>query len=240
MQSTVPHASSLSLIDLVLSAGLMGKLVLLLLLAISVFCWTVIFAKWKSLKAAQHGNTHFLEFFWQSKSMDDIFLSVDQYAKSPIAAVFRSGMKELRKLPGTSDPAFVGLEVENVGRSLSRASNDEVAILEKNITWLATTASAAPFIGLFGTVWGIMTSFQRIGASGAASLAVVAPGISEALIATAAGIGAAIPAAIFYNFFLNQIKRVALDIDGFNQDFLNIVRRSQLQSRDRSAPAREV
>lgn len=240
MQSNAPHAASLSLLDLVLNAGIMGKLILLLLLGISVFCWAVIFAKWKSIKTAQAGNVRFLEFFWQSKSMDDIFLNVDQYARSPIAAVFRSGMKELRKLPGTLEPALAGLEVENVGRSLSRASNDEIAILEKNITWLATTASAAPFIGLFGTVWGIMTSFQRIGASGAASLAVVAPGISEALIATAAGIGAAIPAAVFYNHFLNQIKRVALDIDGFNQDFLNIVRRSQLQSRDRGAAAREV
>lgn len=218
----------------------MGKLVLLLLLGISVFCWAVIFAKWKFLNIARIGNTKFLEFFWQSKSMDEIFQSIDQHARSPIAAVFRSGMKELRKLPGTLDPATSGLEVENVARSLSRAANDEVATLEKHITWLATTASAAPFIGLFGTVWGIMTSFQRIGASGAASLAVVAPGISEALIATAAGIGAAIPAAIFYNYFLNQIKRIALDIDGFNQDFLNIVRRSQIQSRDRGPIQREV
>ncbi len=240
MQSTAPHVASLSLVDLVLNAGIMGKLILILLLGISIFCWAVIFVKSKSLKAAREGNTHFLEFFWQSKSMDEIFLGVDQHAKSPIAAVFRSGMKELRKIPGTIDPSLAGLEIENVGRSLSRASNDEVAVLEKNITWLATTASAAPFIGLFGTVWGIMISFQRIGASGAASLAVVAPGISEALIATAAGIGTAIPAAIFYNHFLNQIKRVALDIDGFNQDFLNIVRRSQIQSRDRGTAPQEV
>src|SRR5262249_34449542 len=154
---------SLTIIDLVLNAGIMGKLVLLLLLFISVFCWAVIFAKWKSLSSAREGNTQFLQFFWQSKSMDEIFLSIDQYARSPIAAVFRSGMKELRKLPGGGDPATGALEVENISRSLSRASNDEVAGLEKNVTWLATTASAAPFIGLFGTVWGIMTSFQRIG-----------------------------------------------------------------------------
>jgi biopolymer transport protein TolQ len=174
--------------------------------------------------------------------MDEIYQGIDQYGRSPVAAVFRSGMKELRKLPGTSDPSMASLEVENVSRSLSRAGNEEVSTLEKHITWLATTASAAPFVGLFGTVWGIMTSFQSIGASGSANLAVVAPGISEALIATAAGIGAAIPAAIFYNFFLNQIKRIALDIDGFNQDFLNIVRRSQIQttSRSGSGVAREV
>jgi len=240
MQNTAPSATSLGLVDLVMSAGIMGKLVLLLLLAISVFCWAVIFSKHRSLKAAQLENTKFLGFFWQSKSMDEIFMKIDQFARSPIAAVFRSGMKELRKLPGSSDLTTAGLEVENVSRSLSRTANDEVAVLEKHVTWLATTASAAPFIGLFGTVWGIMTSFQRIGASGAANLAVVAPGISEALIATAAGIGAAIPAAISYNYFLNQIKRIALDIDGFNQDFLNIVRRSQIQSRSQGQPPREV
>lgn len=221
----------MGLLDLVMSAGLMGQFVLLSLLFMSIFCWAVIYAKWRSLKSATEENVKFISFFWQSKSMDDIFLRIDQFARSPIAAVFRSGMKELRKLPGNGDFATGSLEVENITRSLSRASNDEVAVLEKNVTWLATTASAAPFIGLFGTVWGIMTSFQRIGASGSANLAVVAPGISEALIATAAGIGAAIPAAIFYNYFLNQIKRIALDIDGFNQDFLNIVRRSQIQAR---------
>lgn len=239
MQNNTPHLASLGLFDLVLNAGLMGKFVLLLLLALSVFCWAIIYAKFRVLKTAQAENGKFLGFFWQSKSMDEIFMKIDQFAQSPIAAVFRAGMKELRKLPGSSDPTSAGLEVENVSRSLNRSANDEIAVLEKHVTWLATTASAAPFIGLFGTVWGIMTSFQRIGATGAANLAVVAPGISEALIATAAGIGAAIPAAIFYNFFLNQIKRVALEIDGFNQDFLNIVRRSQIQ-RDRSPPPREV
>jgi biopolymer transport protein TolQ len=238
MQTTAQPTISLGLLDLVMSAGIMGKLVLLLLLTVSVFCWAIIFAKYRTLKIAHSENGKFLGFFWQSKSMDEIFQKIDQFARSPVAAVFRSGMKELRKLPGGFDPATAGLEVENVSRSLTRAANDEVALLERHVTWLATTASAAPFIGLFGTVWGIMTSFQRIGASGAANLAVVAPGISEALIATAAGIGAAIPAAIFYNYFLNQIKRVALDIDGFNQDFLNIVRRSQIQSR--SGAPREV
>lgn len=236
MQNNTPHIGSLGMMDLVLNAGPMGKLILLLLLSISVFCWAIIFAKYRSLKTAQSENKKFIGFFWQSKSMDEIFMKIDEYARSPVAAVFRSGMKELRKFSGNSDALNAGLEVENISRALNRTANDEVATLEKYVTWLATTASAAPFIGLFGTVWGIMTAFQRIGASGAANLAVVAPGISEALIATAAGIGAAIPAAISYNYFLNQIKRVALEIDGFNQDFLNIVRRSQIQSRDRSTP----
>lgn len=220
--------ASMGILDLVMQAGWMGKFVLLLLLGISVFCWAVILAKHSSIKIATLENIKFLHFFWQSKSIDDIFIRIDEFSKAPIAAVFRSGMKEIRKLSGSGNPTFAELELENISRALLRSSNEEVAQLEKNVTWLATTASAAPFIGLFGTVWGIMTSFQNIGASGNANLAVVAPGISEALIATAAGIGAAIPASIFYNHFLNKIKRVALDIDGFNQDFLNIVRRSQI------------
>lgn len=225
-----PQVAKTEILDLLLHAGPMGQAIIAILLFISVFCWAIVFAKSKKLKAVQIDNQKFLAFFWQSKSMDEIFQKIDQYSNSPIAAVFRSGMKELRKLTGTGE-GIADLEVENISRSLSRASNEEVATLEKNITWLATTASAAPFIGLFGTVWGIMSSFQSIGASGSANLAVVAPGISEALIATAAGIAAAIPAAIFYNHFLTKIKRVALDIDGFNQDFLNIVRRSQIQAR---------
>jgi biopolymer transport protein TolQ len=220
--------TSLSLLDLLSHAGPMGKFILFSLLAISVLCWTVVFTKWTLLRKTTNDNHRFLQFFWQSKSMDDIYIRIDQYTGSTVAAVFKSGMKELRKLNGVSSTSST-LELENIQRALQRSSNEETANLEKHVTWLATTASAAPFIGLFGTVWGIMTSFQGIGASGSANLAVVAPGISEALIATAAGIGAAIPAAIFYNYFLNQIKRIAIDMDGFQQDFLNIIRRSQIQ-----------
>ena len=222
-----PNAS-LSILDLLAHAGLMGKFILFALLGISVMCWTIVFTKWTLLRKTTLENQRFVTFFWQSKSMDDIYVRIDQYAGSPIAAVFRSGMKELRKLNSVATGSHGHLELENIQRALGRTANEETATLEKNVTWLATTASAAPFIGLFGTVWGIMSSFQGIGASGSANLAVVAPGISEALIATAAGIGAAIPAAIFYNTFLNQIKRVAIDMDGFQQDFLNIIRRSQI------------
>lgn len=219
--------------DLISHAGIMGKLILISLLAISILCWTIVFAKWKLLKKTKEENARFLQFFWQSKSMDDIYNRIDGYSLSSIASIFKSGMKELKKLGNVSSSTNV-IEMENIQRALLRTSNEEVAQLEKNITWLATTASAAPFIGLFGTVWGIMTSFQGIGASGSANLAVVAPGISEALIATAFGIGAAIPAAIFYNAFLNQIKRIAIDMDGFQHDFLNIIRRSQLQLESQS------
>ena len=119
-------------------------------------------------------------------------------------------------------------EVSNIQRALNRTHALEIDEFEKYVDWLASTASAAPFVGLFGTVWGIMNSFQNIGAMGSASLAVVAPGISEALIATAVGLAAAIPAAIFYNYLINKIKRMSLDIESFSQEFLNMVQRSLL------------
>lgn len=230
--------TSLGLFDLVINAGWMGKLILLALLAISVFCWAIIFSKRKAFKIIKNENKKFLDYFWQSKSVDEIYSHIDTYSDSPIAHVFKAGIKELRKLSGNSE--FAAIETENVARALQRASNDQIAELEKNVSWLATTASSAPFIGLFGTVWGIMTSFQNIGASGSANLAVVAPGISEALIATAAGIGAAIPAAVFYNHFLNDIKKISIDLDNFNFDFLNIVRRSMIYSKSPSPQSPEV
>ena len=228
-QATNVKVQSMGLFDLVLNAGPMGKIVLVFLLAISVFCWAIIFSKYKTFKKIKEENKKFLDYFWQSKSVDEIYTHIDTYSASPVAHVFKSGIKELRKLTGQIE--FSQIENENIARALQRASNDQIAEMESHISWLATTASAAPFIGLFGTVWGIMTSFQNIGASGAASLAVVAPGISEALIATAAGIGAAIPAAVFYNHFLNDIKKISIDLDNFNYDFLNIVRRSVLYSK---------
>ena len=144
----------------------------------------------------------------------------------PVATVFKSGLKELRKVAPTEAALHNLGNVDNVHRALIRSSSSEVALLEKHVGWLATTASAAPFVGLFGTVWGIMNAFQSIGAYGAANLAVVAPGISEALITTATGIGAAIPAVVAYNHFAGQIRRLAVEMDGFSQDFINIVQRN--------------
>ena len=212
--------------DLVSNAGPVGKLVLVALLFVSILCWAIIFTKWRSLNKAIGENTRFLNFFWQSKSIDDIFARVESYSASPVASVFRAGVKELKKLPGNE--SLEDLRVDNISRALTRATSHELSLVEKHISWLATTASAAPFVGLFGTVWGIMSSFQSIGASGSASLAVVAPGISEALITTATGIGAAIPAAIFYNYFVTQIKKLAVEMDGFSNDFLNIIERSSI------------
>jgi biopolymer transport protein TolQ len=224
---TVQHG----VIDLISQAGLMVQFVLLLLLSASVVSWAIIISKWRVLKRASLQNEKFLDTFWHGKNIDEILTKSDKFPSSPVAAVFKSGVKELKKLSGAESTSPVGVAVEgvdNVQRALLRSANSEVAGLERHVGILATTASAAPFVGLFGTVWGIMNSFQNIGATGAASLAVVAPGISEALIATAMGLAAAIPAVMAYNHFAGQIRRLAVDMECFSQDFLNIIQRSML------------
>jgi biopolymer transport protein TolQ len=227
MQSPTP-AQQMGFFDLIGHSGPMAMLVLLVLLSASLFCWAIIFAKWTSLRRVNAENASFLEIFWHSKTIDEIMDKTENFQSSPIAMVFRSGVRELKKL-ASDELANAGIEkVENIHRALVRASNTEITTLEKNVGWLATTASAAPFVGLFGTVWGIMNAFQNIGATGAANLAVVAPGISEALITTAFGIGAAIPAVVAYNHFSGQIRRVSVDMESFSQDFMNIIQRSVL------------
>lgn len=225
-----PQIAPSGVLDLIMASGLVVKLVLILLLFASVVSWAIIFSKWRLMKLALHENATFLKVFWSAKNIDEIYEKTEKYDRSPIASVFKSGFKELKKLSSSESRGLDSDSVDNVSRALMRASTSEIAGLEKHVSWLATTASGAPFVGLFGTVWGIMNSFQNIGASGTANLAVVAPGISEALIATAVGLAAAIPAVIAYNYFAGQIKRVAVDMDCFAQDFLNIVQRSVLGS----------
>jgi len=216
----------LGVVSLVTQAGLVVQLVLLILILLSIVSWAIIFTKRRQLKAIQKENAEFLELFWNSQNMDGIYEKSDQFTISIVASVFRSGFRELRKHPLDGSRETSVAASENINRSLVRSIQQEVGNIERNVAWLATTASAAPFIGLFGTVWGIMNSFRSISQTGSASLAVVAPGISEALIATAVGLAAAIPAVIAYNQFVNQIKRIAISADCFSQDFLNIVQRS--------------
>jgi biopolymer transport protein TolQ len=227
---TQAHIAPTGIMDLIAQSGPVAKLVLLALLAASVLCWAVIIAKWRAMKVASSQNEKFLNAFWHGKNIDEVVTKSEKYPASPVASVFRSGVKELRKLAEPGSTAVGAEKVENIQRALTRATASEIAQLERYVGWLATTASAAPFVGLFGTVWGIMNSFQSIGASGAANLAIVAPGISEALVTTATGIGAAIPAVIAYNYFVGQIKRVAVDMECFQQDFINIIQRSALGS----------
>ena len=226
----------MSFMSLITETGFVAKLVLLILLAASIACWSIIISKWKRLSAARNQNATFTTLFWNGKNVDEIATKCENFPDSPVAIVFRSGVKELRKSSSSESTPMTGLEkFDTVQRALIRASNEQLSELEHNLSWLATTASAAPFVGLFGTVWGIMNSFHGIAATGSANLAVVAPGISEALITTATGIGAAIPAVVAYNYFVGEIKKVALDIENFTQDFLNIIQRSSSQGRKGSA-----
>lgn len=227
------HITQTSFLTLISEAGWVAKFVLLILFSASVFCWAIIVTKWKSIQTAQKQNEKFIATFWNGKNIEEIVSKSEKYPESPVASVFKSGVKELRKLSGGENSQGSPEKIENIHRALIRAATVEISNLEKNVGWLATTASAAPFVGLFGTVWGIMNSFQSIGATGAANLAVVAPGISEALITTATGIGAAIPAVIFYNYFAGQIKKVATDMECFSQDFVNIVQRSFMGNKNR-------
>jgi biopolymer transport protein TolQ len=225
---TTPHSTNaIDTLSLITEASWVAKIVLLLLLASSIVCWAIIFTKWRAMRAAFNSNSDFLDIFKTGKSIEDVFSKSDRLPTSPISTIFHQGIRELRLISGTESSGLSHFEkVDNIQRALLRASTQEVSSLEKNLGWLATTASAAPFIGLFGTVWGIMNAFQSIGASGAANLAVVAPGISEALITTATWIAAAIPAVVAYNYFTGQIRRIAVEMECFSQDLMNIIQRN--------------
>lgn len=215
------------------STGLVVKLVLAILLYFSVVSWGIIFYKILQVYRANSASERFLDFFWKAKRFDAISSQLDRFENSPLAVLFNEGYGELKKLQERvvekADPNIISTDlggIDNIARSLRRATTSEITRLEKYLTFLATTGSTAPFIGLFGTVWGIMTAFQGIGQSGSASLAVVAPGIAEALIATAIGLVAAIPAVMGYNHFQNKIRVLIAEMDSFSTEFLNIVQRN--------------
>jgi len=202
--------------------------VLVLLVVFSLVSWYIIGYKAIYLRRAQGESAEFLENFWQSKRLDAIYQLSENLKLSPISQVFRAGYVELSKLKSGDTEETLSHQLgglENVDRALRRAQTSEITHLESMVPFLATTGSTAPFIGLFGTVWGIMNSFISIGAQQSATLATVAPGIAEALIATAMGLVAAIPAVMAYNFFNSRIKVLAAEMESFSADFLNIVKR---------------
>jgi len=220
-------------LSLFAGTGIVVKIVLFILLYFSVVSWAIIFFKLLQVHKANKDSDQFLNFFWQTKRFDAISAQIDRFANSPLSVLFSEGYSELKKVvekgEDREDPHVLSTDlggVENVARALRRATTSEITRLEKYLTFLATTGSTAPFIGLFGTVWGIMTSFKGIGETGSASLAVVAPGIAEALVATAIGLVAAIPAVMGYNHFQNRIKVLIAEMDNFSTEFLNIVQRS--------------
>ena len=219
-----------SLLGMIADAGFMVKFVLLLLLIFSIISWTIIFLKFRYYRKIRKENEDFDSDYQRSNKLSEVVPAAKKYPHSTTAEVFRVGYAELSKMNKVSKdaarPEEISLSsIDNVQRALNRASNTEMTKLESSLGFLATTGSASPFIGLFGTVWGIMETVKAIGARGSATLAVVAPGISEALIATAAGLAAAIPAVIFYNYFLNKSKTMVQEMDNFADEFLNIVER---------------
>lgn len=220
------EAEDMNYLKLLLEASWVVWLVIIVLIFFSVFSWAIIIFKRKSFKTASAQSKKFLRVFRKSRNLYEVGEAASKFASSPLAAVFISGYKELSYL-SKSNPKknLTPAKLDNLNRALTRASNQEISRLEKMMGFLATTGSVTPFIGLFGTVWGIMDAFHRIGIARSASLAEVSPGIAEALIATAFGLFAAIPAVIAYNHFLNRIKEQISDIEDFSLEFLNIAER---------------
>jgi len=222
--------------DLVLSAGPVAKFVLAVLALFSVICWALIVEKWWEFRKIRRESTRFIRVFREARRFSLVYGAAKKHRESPLAQMYLAGGQEVAATFGSGEMADRFLEdsdegmpldrLDSINRAMRRAAGSEIERMERYLPFLATTASSAPFIGLFGTVWGIMTSFQSIGAQGSANLAVVAPGISEALIATAAGLGAAIPAVMGYNFFVNRVKYWAGEMDGFALDLLNVFARS--------------
>jgi len=222
-------AAGLDYVDVIRHAGAVELSVLLLLLGASIVSWAIIARKYLHLKIAQRQSVTFLQSFWESKALDAIYQAAERTMRSPVSQVFRAGYVELSKVTQRprEDAAMVDRAggIENVERALQRAQVAELTQLEATVPFLGTTASAAPFVGLFGTVWGIMNAFSDIYAQGNANLATVAQPISHALIATAFGLFAAIPAVVSYNYFLSKIKVLDSEMQNFSSDFLNIVKR---------------
>ena len=230
-------AGGIDFLELIAHATWLAKSVLLILLIFSAISWGVILFKLWQFRRAESKTSTFLQVFRKSTKFSEVQSICSSVAESPLVGIFQSGYAELNsqlRAPRGDEagkPTAVATRptlksVDAVDRALLRATTMEVGKLEKHIPFLATTASITPFIGLFGTVWGIIYAFQNIGTQGSTSLAVVAPGIAEALIATAAGLFAAIPAVYFYNHLTNRVKEFAAEMDDFALEFLNISERN--------------
>jgi biopolymer transport protein TolQ len=212
-------SSDFSLLKLFLRADFVVKSVIILLIASSIFSWALIFDKFKLFKSINISTEDFEKKFWKSKSAESFNNSLPSNSKDPATIIFKTAMNEVLKTK--RQPSAV--QAVRVERVLEIATDNEIKKIEKNFTFLATVGSTAPFIGLFGTVWGIMNSFQSIAISRNTSLAIVAPGIAEALFATALGLLAAIPAVVAYNKFNSDLKRYSARIENFSKRFLSII-----------------
>ena len=240
-QLTEPGASPLTVhqdtvLDMIVGSGWVVRIVLLILIGFSVGSWGIALAKAIEMRRARRQSERFIDIFWDAKNLATIQTASSDLKESPVAQVFRGGYQELQRLmkskrgnPGGEDEVTEFGGVENVQRAMSRARTQEVTRLERGLTFLATTASTAPFIGLFGTVWGIMTAFRGLSTTTSSSIQAVAPGIAEALIATAVGLAAAIPAVVMYNRFARQVRVLTAEMDTFGAEFLNIAERHFLK-----------
>ncbi|MEK7356502.1 MAG: MotA/TolQ/ExbB proton channel family protein [Bdellovibrionota bacterium] len=222
------------LLDAVLGANPFVQFLLLLMVSLSIGSWAIMFTKRSQLRALREANSKFNEQFWKAGSLEDVFEKIGDGKGSNAARIFKQAFLELQRIAdsglagaksaGEAAPRLSGLD--NLERTIRRSIEAEVSAAESRLNFLATVGSTAPFIGLLGTVVGIMSSFSSIAASGSASLAVVAPGISEALFATAVGLFAALPAVAAYNLFVADVRRMEMDLNGFGSDFLNIAKRN--------------
>tara|TARA_Y100000590_G_scaffold293491_1_gene330587 strand:- start:6 stop:686 length:681 start_codon:yes stop_codon:yes gene_type:complete len=212
-------STDFSLVQLFIRADIIVKAVIVILIAASIYSWALIFDKYKLFKRIEKSTNSFEDKFWKSRSAESFYNSLTNREKDPIANIFQSAMTELIKTKSKSSST----QSARVSRVIEIAADKEIKLIEKNFTFLATVGSTAPFIGLFGTVWGIMNSFQSIAISRNTSLAIVAPGIAEALFATALGLLAAIPAVVAYNKFNSDSKKYGARIENFSKRFLSII-----------------
>jgi len=212
-------STDFSLIQLFLRADFVVKSVIVILIAASVFSWALIFEKYRLFKRIEKSTNSFEEKFWKSKSAESFYNSLTNKDHDPMANVFQSAMIELIKTKSKAS----SVQSTRVSRVIEISADKEIKLIEKHFTFLATVGSTAPFIGLFGTVWGIMNSFQSIAISRNTSLAIVAPGIAEALFATALGLLAAIPAVVAYNKFNSDSKKYTGRIENFSKRFISII-----------------
>jgi biopolymer transport protein TolQ len=209
-----------------------AQVILLLLLIFSVFSWTIILRKWLTYRQIGHKNQAFVSFFRKTPRLSEVNSACEHYRGTPLSGVFSAGYQELNaqiqniKSQNPDHPVLQDRHIEGIQRALQRAAAAELTVLENNMSWLATTAAVTPFIGLLGTVVGIISAFRGLGFEKTASIQAVAPGISEALVATAVGLAAAIPAVIAYNQFVSKMKKIGTAMDDFALELLNLIERS--------------
>jgi len=219
-----------TVIDMISGSGPVVQSVLYLLIVISIASWAVVLYKAKQIRSARKGSRRFVDLFWETRNLTEISKACSDMSENPVAEVFKAGYQELVRLRNKKKTQADVLTTElpgvaNVERAMRRAQSLQQTRLERLLTFLATVASSAPFIGLFGTVWGIMNSFMGLSEAGTSTLQAVAPGISEALVATAMGLAAAIPALVAYNHFARQARVMSVEMENFASEFLNIAER---------------